>query len=863
MRTDWYKGIDPNLEKLTELLSMSKPSHGYTIAESAPEIVTAPGVYFPARKGEVIPLESRQAGGNVNPTMNPTANGMMSNTEDGKMKILQSALKSIDKIISSVSPKPMQLESRQGGGEVNPDWETRASGTPKGKGYFGILQRPNGGVSTELSAGVNFGNEEIEIPTLVPTLTQEEVDYLLAGGKPTKEIMDKAFEHAKQRIFQGRNPFAQEGEQKPLIFPPQGNTPLESRQEGGGVTSLLDRMEKDPNVFTETSSVGAPNPEGDIQAGRSLDALSNAMRESNLAILQPQTMQTSTDESNRPLSGMSEYEENARRTRLGLPPAFSIPKLPSPPTPRSYGIQPEATKLGGSDLLWQEQNEKRKKRIPLFSAQEGAVTVPTEEDEYEKMRRLLGLGASAPVTLGPPELEGDRLARERLGSTLNVSDVGKEMKYWEDVAKARTGQAEYDRYMADKELRQAAGLTPREGMVEYEHGAKQMRMTRGEKYASTVAEGKLAEQYITNKGLLDVARAKPTTPPAPHLVQNEKGEYVWATPGGVLPAGIMGKPTPRAVSTEELVRGDLKRKLGREASEGEILNEIDRRKLNVQMGGIPPLSPETQTVPKVKGVKNDAALEGLTEDQKGIIRGLTNYNYPWPGSFAMRDPKWVALMGRAEKYDPEFNAAEYQVRYNLRKSFTSGKDKDNLLALNTAIGHIDSLVKAKDELANSNWPTANAATNLLAKYFPVSEGLVKRQGTITGVKTKFNAVAGEMANIFKRSGATDQEIKSWKSTITDPSTATPAMWDAFINGSLELMGSRISALKDRYESGLGKAKDFGFLSDTSRGILQGLGVDVDAIDPPPVGQKTVIKQFVSPSAGKTKYIYSDGTEEIK
>ena len=758
MRTDWYKGIDPNLERLTELLSMSKPSHGYTIAENAPEIVTAPGVYFPARKGEVIPLESRQEGGNVNHAMNPTSNDMVNNTEDGKMKILASALKSIDKIVSSVSPKPMQLESRQ---------------------------------------------------------------------------------------------------------------------EGGGVTSLLDRIERDPRVFTETSSMGAPNPEGDIQAGKGLDALSSAMRESNLAILTP------------PPISLEQKEASMASV------ASSIPGLPSPPTSRSYGIQPEATKLGGSDLLWQEQNEKRKKRIPLFSAQEGAVTIPPiveDESELEKKRKLIeAMKSSTPneavkeilpsgeirytlpegtLTASAPnptdifynQQVSDRWKKEEDASIQNLSDA---MKYDEQVVKARKEQEEYDRYLADKELREAAGISSRRGMPEYEYTAARMRMTPGEKYVADISKGKLAEQYIAQKGALDVAKAKPTTPPVPHLVQNERGEYVWATPGGILPAGIMGKTTPRTVSTEELVRSDLRKRLGREASEGEILNELDRRKLNVQTGGIPPLSPDTQTIPKIKGVKNDAALEGLTEDQKGIIKGLTNYNYPWPGSFAMRDPKWVALMGRAEKYDPEFNAAEYQVRYNLRKSFTSGKDKDNLLALNTAIGHIDSLVKAKDELANSNWPTANAATNLLAKYFPVSEGLVKRLGVITGVKTKFNAVAGEMANIFKRSGATDQEIKSWKSTITDPSTATPAMWDAFINGSLELMGSRISALKDRYESGLGKAKDFGFLSSASRGILQGLGVDVDAIDPTPIGQKTVVKQFVSPSTGKTKYIYSDGTEEIK
>ena len=101
MRTDWYKGVnpDPNLFKLAELLGManprSTPTHGYTVAEKAPEVVTAPGVYFPATKGEVIPLESRQDGGDVEPINmfglegGSTSTGMMGLTPDQSASILQ------------------------------------------------------------------------------------------------------------------------------------------------------------------------------------------------------------------------------------------------------------------------------------------------------------------------------------------------------------------------------------------------------------------------------------------------------------------------------------------------------------------------------------------------------------------------------------------------------------------------------------------------------------------------------------------------------------------------------------------------------------------------------------------------------
>jgi hypothetical protein len=334
------------------------------------------------------------------------------------------------------------------------------------------------------------------------------------------------------------------------------------------------------------------------------------------------------------------------------------------------------------------------------------------------------------------------------------------------------------------------------------------------------------------------------------LVQNEKGEYVHIYPPGttggkptIASTGVIGKGATAERSPTEL---GLIAKAGEKGPDGKptpeaivaqrILDDEKKRKLDIQGGGVPTL---TTMPPHPPGQKyNDAALEGVDPGVVATIKKIVNYEIQLPAGFALKSPYWQNIIGRASVYDPTFDALQYPVRFGVRKSFTAGKDKDNIVALNTAVGHINSLVKAKDELANSNWVTGNAAVNLLAKHFPVTEGLVARQGTVTGVKTKFNAVKGEMANIFKRSGATDQEIKSWNETVGDPTTATPTSWNAFISGALELMGSRIEALRNVYERGIGSPKDFAFLSPKSRTILKSLGVDVNAIDPV-VGTATV------------------------
>lgn len=73
----------------------------------------------------------------------------------------------------------------------------------KGRGYFGLMAGSEGTV-TELSAEDDSG----EFPLVVPTLTAEELDRLLAGKEPTPEMLEKASSWAATRRKRGESPFA-------------------------------------------------------------------------------------------------------------------------------------------------------------------------------------------------------------------------------------------------------------------------------------------------------------------------------------------------------------------------------------------------------------------------------------------------------------------------------------------------------------------------------------------------------------------------------------------------------------------------------------------------------------------------------
>lgn len=89
----------------------------------------------------------------------------------------------------------------------------RNDGTEKGEGFFGPLKAKNGDVMTEFSVGVNIDGKEIDIPTFTPNQSKKDIEHMLSGGEPTDDIVRKAAEYARQRIKQGKSPFAAKGEQ--------------------------------------------------------------------------------------------------------------------------------------------------------------------------------------------------------------------------------------------------------------------------------------------------------------------------------------------------------------------------------------------------------------------------------------------------------------------------------------------------------------------------------------------------------------------------------------------------------------------------------------------------------------------------
>jgi hypothetical protein len=167
-------------------------------------------------------------------------------------------------------PRPPEATSPEAveGPEASPEAPLglREDGTPKGQGFLGPRERPDGGVSTELSVGVEIDGQEVLIPTMVPGLEPKEIEKLLEipeGGAAEipREIIDKAITHAEARIAEGKSPFLELGEE-PLAEPQE---PIELDQtttpDVKPRTPAKKDVAKKPGKFTDAEAVAGLDDE--------------------------------------------------------------------------------------------------------------------------------------------------------------------------------------------------------------------------------------------------------------------------------------------------------------------------------------------------------------------------------------------------------------------------------------------------------------------------------------------------------------------------------------------------------------------------------------------------------------------------
>lgn len=141
------------------------------------------------------------------------ASGLMAGVSGGTATVSVSVNPGSAKFRGDGTVKITQVRSTATPEEMA-DWGDRPDGTPKNAGWRGIIPLPNGDVMTEVTIGVEIDGVETDIPLIVPSTTDDDLNIIasLAMGlidvsEIPQEIEDLAITWAEYRISENLSPY--------------------------------------------------------------------------------------------------------------------------------------------------------------------------------------------------------------------------------------------------------------------------------------------------------------------------------------------------------------------------------------------------------------------------------------------------------------------------------------------------------------------------------------------------------------------------------------------------------------------------------------------------------------------------------
>lgn len=160
---------------------------------------------------------------------------------------------------------------------------------------------------------------------------------------------------------------------------------------------------------------------------------------------------------------------------------------------------------------------------------------------------------------------------------------------------------------------------------------------------------------------------------------------------------------------------------------------------------------------------------------------------------------------------PAFKAFDADTNANMAKYATAGKLGQNALSLNTALGHAASAFDSYQAIGNTNQQWLNTPLNKLRT--------ITNDPNVVALGINLNALQGEMANVFKNSGGTDQEIDRWQKYLNED--LTPSQVIGAMSKVDDLLKSRLNAMEfQRATAGGGNGQPL--ISPHAQGISERL-----------------------------------------
>lgn len=182
------------------------------------------------------------------------------------------------------------------------------------------------------------------------------------------------------------------------------------------------------------------------------------------------------------------------------------------------------------------------------------------------------------------------------------------------------------------------------------------------------------------------------------------------------------------------------------------------------------------------------------------VKALAEGRLPMPTGYSLA--KLQPLIQQVSQYDPSFDAVDYNSRSKTRAAFAGGgKAATTINNLNTAIGHAGTLLdQIPGTAGHSGFPfatTVNAAQN----------SFMEGAGSpgVPLFKDTAGKLAEELTAVYRGGGGAEKDVVRALETMSP--NASEETKQAILKNAVDLLDSKLGALGDQYNQGMGTTRD--------------------------------------------------------
>ena len=216
----------------------------------------------------------------------------------------------------------------------------------------------------------------------------------------------------------------------------------------------------------------------------------------------------------------------------------------------------------------------------------------------------------------------------------------------------------------------------------------------------------------------------------------------------------------------------------------------------------------------------DAFLGSLPPAIAGQVKAVADGRIKLPTGVGASNPMAQRLRAAVLQYDPSFDQAGVDARFETRADFAKGDAAKTITAGNTALIHLGELSDRIDALGNAD--TAIPGNN----YFNAVKNSTNSTSAAGAPISAFNAIAGkyveEATKFYRGSGGTESDINRDIANLN--ANMSPTQLKAAIQAQIPLIQGKVDAMQSRWKQGMGpQAGDYPIMSPQAQSVLNRLG----------------------------------------